>query len=85
MNPDACPPASPKPSSCCHLPFGGVNDIFVVTTWPLREKLNEILVNLTGQDYDRIQTDTDRDYFMGAFEAKEYGIIDEVITKRELP
>lgn len=49
----------------------------------LREKLNEILVKHTGQDYDRIKLDTDRDYFMGAYEAKEYGIIDEVIIQKE--
>jgi len=48
----------------------------------LREKLNEILVKHTGQDYDRIKNDTDRDYFMGAYEAKEYGIIDEVIVQK---
>jgi ATP-dependent Clp protease protease subunit len=74
-----------------HQPLGGVSgqatdiDIQAREILKMREKLNEILVNLTGQDYDRIQKDTDRDYFMGAFEAKEYGIIDEVITRRELP
>lgn len=50
----------------------------------LREQLNDILVRHTGQDYDRIRTDSDRDYFMGAYEAKEYGIIDEVITKKDV-
>ena len=74
-----------------HQPMGGTQgqatdiDIQAREILKMREKLNEILVNLTGQDYDRIQKDTDRDYFMGAFEAKEYGIIDEVITRRELP
>jgi ATP-dependent Clp protease protease subunit len=36
----------------------------------------------TGQPLDRIEKDTDRDYFMGAGEAKEYGLIDEVVTKK---
>ena len=45
----------------------------------LREKLNGILVEHTGQDLERIQKDTDRDYFMSAMQAKEYGIIDHVV------
>ncbi len=44
----------------------------------LRDTLNDILVKHTGQDLERIQKDTDRDYFMSAHEAKEYGLIDEV-------
>lgn len=44
----------------------------------LRDKLNEIMAGHTGQPLDRIKKDTDRDYFMSAQEAKEYGIIDEV-------
>lgn len=48
----------------------------------LRETLNEILREHTGQTIDRIQTDTDRDYFMSAIQAKEYGIVDEVISRR---
>ena len=45
----------------------------------LREKINELLVKHTGQSLEKIQKDTDRDYFMTAEEAKKYGIIDEVI------
>ena len=45
----------------------------------LRERLNELLVKHTGQSLEKIQKDTDRDYFMSADEAKEYGIVDEVI------
>jgi ATP-dependent Clp protease protease subunit len=45
----------------------------------LREVINEILVRHTGQTTERIETDTDRDYFMGAEEAREYGLIDHVI------
>jgi len=49
----------------------------------LRDSLNEILVNHTGQTVERIEKDTDRDFFMGAYEAKEYGLVDEVIEHRE--
>jgi ATP-dependent Clp protease protease subunit len=48
----------------------------------LKAKLNEILMKHTGQPLDRIERDTDRDYFMGAGEAKEYGLIDEVVIKK---
>ncbi len=48
----------------------------------LREKLNEILVNHTGNDLERIEKDTDRDYFMNVHEAKEYGIVDQVIEPK---
>ncbi len=48
----------------------------------LKAKLNEIMQRHTGQPLDRIEKDTDRDYFMGAGEAKEYGLIDEVVTKK---
>jgi ATP-dependent Clp protease protease subunit len=48
----------------------------------MRERLNEILVGHTGQSIKRIQDDTDRDYIMSADQAKEYGIIDDVIRKR---
>jgi len=48
----------------------------------LKEKLNEIMQKHTGQSLDRIEKDTDRDYFMGAGEAKEYGLIDEVVIKK---
>lgn len=46
----------------------------------MRERLNEILVEHTGQSKERIKKDTDRDYFMSAREAQEYGLIDEVIV-----
>ena len=45
--------------------------------------LNEILAERTGQPLSRIEKDTDRDFFMSSVEAKEYGIIDEVITARK--
>ena len=49
----------------------------------MRSILNDILVKHTNQPLDRIEKDLDRDYIMGAEQAKEYGIIDEVISKRQ--
>ena len=48
----------------------------------LKAKLNEIMQKHTGQTIERIDKDTDRDNFMGAGEVKEYGLIDEVVTKK---
>jgi ATP-dependent Clp protease, protease subunit len=50
----------------------------------MRDLLNEILSRHTGQDVEKIQKDTDRDYIMSADEAKDYGIIDDVIVSREM-
>ena len=50
----------------------------------MREQLNEILAEHTGQDLSRIETDTERDYWMLADEAKEYGVIDDLLSRREL-
>ena len=50
----------------------------------LREKLNAILSRHTGQPLERIEQDTDRDYFMSGDEAKEYGLVDQVIIHRGL-
>ena len=72
-----------------HQPMGGVSgqaadiDIQAREILKLREKLSEILVKHTGQEFEKINRDSDRDYFMGAYEAKEYGIIDDVIEKKE--
>ncbi|MDD4182794.1 MAG: ATP-dependent Clp endopeptidase proteolytic subunit ClpP [Candidatus Omnitrophica bacterium] len=69
-----------------HQPWGGVQgsaeDISRQTTeiLRLREKVNEILVTHTGKSLEKVKEDTDRDYFMSAQEAKEYGIVDEVIV-----
>ncbi len=51
----------------------------------LKARLNEIMARHTGQPLERIEKDTERDYFMGPGEAKEYGLIDEVITHRHRP
>jgi ATP-dependent Clp protease protease subunit len=50
----------------------------------MRETLDEILAHHTGQTVEKVAADTDRDFIMGANEAKEYGIVDEVISNREL-
>jgi ATP-dependent Clp protease protease subunit len=44
--------------------------------------LNQILVNHTGKEIEQIQRDTDRDFFMSGDQAKEYGLVDEVIAER---
>jgi len=50
----------------------------------LKKRLNEMLSTHTGQDLDRIEADTERDFFMSAEEAKEYGLIDQVVTRQML-
>ena len=72
-----------------HQPMGGfqgqASDIAIQAKEILRmkETLNGILVRHTGKAMEQIQTDTDRDFFMSGFEAKEYGIVDHVITNRD--
>lgn len=69
-----------------HQPWGGVQgtaeDISIQTNeiLRLRKAVNHILSGHTGQALDKIQKDTDRDNFMSSQEAKEYGIVDEVVT-----
>jgi ATP-dependent Clp protease protease subunit len=48
----------------------------------VRKRLDEILAHHTGQDFERVSKDTDRDYFMSTEEAKEYGLIDQILEKR---
>ena len=73
-----------------HQPLGGFQgqatdiDIHAKEILRTRERLNEILADHTGQGLDRIQADTERDHFMGAEEAKTYGLIDEVLNQREV-
>ena len=72
-----------------HQPLGGFQgqatdvDIQAKEILNMRKRLNEILVKHTGQPFDKIQTDTERDYYMSAEQAKEYGIVDEVISKKQ--
>jgi ATP-dependent Clp protease protease subunit len=51
----------------------------------LKRRLNEVYVKHTGQPYDVIERTLDRDYFMSAEDAQEFGLIDQVLDKRELP
>ncbi len=72
-----------------HQPMAGtqgqISDIVIMTEEFTRtkKKLNELLVYHTGQNLDKIETDTDRNFFMSAEEAKEYGIIDKVYNLRD--
>ncbi len=69
-----------------HQPLGGAkgqaSDIEIEAKEILRMKnsLNQLLADHTGQTVEKIKEDTERDYYMSAFEAKEYGLIDKVIT-----
>lgn len=47
----------------------------------IKQRLNEVLVHHTGQPLKKVEKDTDRDYYMSAEEAKEYGVIDQIVTK----
>ena len=73
-----------------HQPLGGAQgqatdiDIHAREILKIRDELNKILAKHTGQDLKKIRKDTERDYFMSSEEAKEYGIIDKVISKREM-
>ena len=83
--------AVPNARIMIHQPLGGAQgqatDIEIQTKEILRIKarLNELLAKHTKQPLERIEKDTDRDYFMGPGEGKEYGIIDEVIVHRHRP
>jgi len=61
---------------------GQASDIEIHARETLRLKalLNQVLADHSGQEYEKVVQDTDRDYFMGAEEAKEYGLIDHVVT-----
>jgi ATP-dependent Clp protease protease subunit len=74
-----------------HQPLGGAQgqavDIEIQAKEILyhKRKLNELLAYHTGQPLDKVEVDTDRDFFMSAAEAKDYGLIDQVITKQNIP
>ncbi|AKL94074.1 ATP-dependent Clp protease proteolytic subunit [Clostridium aceticum] len=81
--------ALPNAEIMIHQPLGGTRGqaedirIHAERILKTRDTINDILAERTGQPLDRIKKDTDRDFFMSAQEAKEYGIIDEVITARK--
>jgi ATP-dependent Clp protease protease subunit len=73
-----------------HQPMGGSQgqaadiEIYTKEILDLRDRLTKILVNHTGQELKRVEEDTDRNFFMSADQAKEYGIVDDVIAKRAI-
>lgn len=81
--------ALPHARILIHQPMGGFQgqatdiDIHAREILRMREELNNILAKHTKQPVKRIQSDTERDYFMSGEEAKEYGIVDEVVTFRD--
>jgi ATP-dependent Clp protease protease subunit len=80
--------ALPNSRIMIHQPSGGAQgqatdiEIHAREILKTREQLNRILAERSGQPLDRVQTDTERDYFMSAAESAEYGLIDQVIAKR---
>ncbi len=80
--------ALPNSDIMIHQPSGGAKgqatDINIHATHILqtKDKLNKLLAQMTGQSYEKIATDTERDNFMSAPQAMEYGIIDKVLSKR---
>ncbi len=80
--------ALPNAEIMIHQPAGGAQgqatdiEIHARRILQIKENLNRILAERTGQPLSRIQADTERDYFMSSDEAREYGIIDDVFAKR---
>ena len=80
--------ALPNSEIMIHQPLGGTRgqatdiEIHAKRILKMKDTLNQILSERTGQPLEKIQMDTERDNFMSSIEAKEYGLIDEVITKR---
>ncbi|MDL5032194.1 ATP-dependent Clp endopeptidase proteolytic subunit ClpP [Pelomonas sp. APW6] len=80
--------ALPNSKIMIHQPLGGAQgqatdiEIHAREILKTREQLNRIMAERTGQPLDKIQNDTERDYFMSAAEAQTYGLIDQVIEKR---
>ncbi len=78
----------PNSTIMIHQPIGGAKgqatDIKIHAEWILKVKksLNEILSERTGQPLSKVEIDTERDYFMSAAEAKEYGLVDQVMDRR---
>ena len=83
--------ALPNSRILIHQPMGGFQgqatdiDIHAQEILRMRSDLNKILALHTGQNIKKIKKDTERDYFMSAEEAKKYGIVDKVLTKRITP
>lgn len=82
--------ALPNAEVMIHQPLGGAQgqateiEIAAKRILHLREKLNKIMADNTGQDYETLARDTDRDNFMTAEQAKEYGLIDKILDRNSL-
>lgn len=82
--------ALPNSRVMIHQPLGGVQgqatdiDIQAKEIMNIKKKIQHILVKHTGQDLDKIREDTERDFFMSSADAVEYGLIDRVISEREM-
>jgi ATP-dependent Clp protease protease subunit len=80
--------ALPNSEIMIHQPLGGAQgqatdiEITAKQILKIKDKLNRILADNTGQDLEKIESDVDRDYYMGASEAKEYGVIDEILYSK---
>lgn len=80
--------ALPNSEIMIHQPMGGTQgqavdiEIHAKRILKIKDRLNHILAERTGQPLEKIESDTDRDHFMSAEEAKEYGLIDEVISRK---
>ncbi|MBN1965538.1 MAG: ATP-dependent Clp protease proteolytic subunit [Anaerolineae bacterium] len=83
--------ALPNATIHMHQPLGGAQgqatDVVIQANEMIRlkKRLNEIFVHHTGQDYDTIERDTDRDFYMSAQQAVEYGLIDKVLESAKIP
>lgn len=83
--------ALPNARIMIHQPLGGIEgqasdlDIAAREILRLRDRLNSILAHHTGKDVSVIETDSDRNYFMDATEAKDYGLVDEVLKTSKAP
>jgi len=82
--------ALPNSRIMIHQPLGGVEgqasdiEIHAKEMLKVKDKLNKILCEATGQPLEKIVEDTDRNYFMSAEESKKYGLIDDVLTQRQI-
>ncbi len=83
--------ALPNSQILIHQPMGGVSgqatdiDIHAREILKSRDRMNRILAHHTGRSVEQIAKDTDRDYHLTGSEAQEYGLIDRVVTQREIP
>lgn len=82
--------ALPHAKMMIHQPYGEVGgqvsdiEIQADEILKMREVLNRVLAEHTGQSHERIAKDTDRDFYMNAMQAKEYGLVDEILTKSQV-